>query len=303
MQAFREIVMNEQSDQEAKVSSVFTRYRCEKRQSTLEDQLLDLETFATFSISSGLVPQQLSSRSDLLAQQLDTQASAWIWIDAEIIQAFQAWQAKEGFAPGTINRRLSTLKARIRAVAEDQLIDASIAEAIRKIRGIPKAKIPDFNQKRNVSRLTTQKMESINISDAVVDELFAQQDTPIGRRDRVMIGFMLFQGIIGGVLINLRTRDVDLELGKINLFNTTPSKIVKLHPQLCDTLERYILLDTPPGDILLMGSHRSGKLTGRMSERAIQNRVRILGEAVGLKQLSPSDLRHYWLRKQSNNSA
>jgi integrase len=43
-----------------------------------------------------------------------------------------------------------------------------------------------------------------------------------------------------------------------------------------------------------MGSRKGGKLTGTMSERAITDRVRVLGEAIGLVGLSAHDARHYW---------
>ncbi|MCB0108720.1 MAG: tyrosine-type recombinase/integrase [Caldilineaceae bacterium] len=46
---------------------------------------------------------------------------------------------------------------------------------------------------------------------------------------------------------------------------------------------------------LLRGSSKSGDLTDeRMSIRAINNRVRVLGGAVGIDGLSPHDCRHYW---------
>ena len=45
---------------------------------------------------------------------------------------------------------------------------------------------------------------------------------------------------------------------------------------------------------VLRGSRKGGALHGAMGIRSIQSRVRLLGEDIGLKQLSPHDLRHYW---------
>ena len=57
------------------------------------------------------------------------------------------------------------------------------------------------------------------------------------------------------------------------------------HELTRDTLQaaiRYFERATPT-DKLLMGSRKSGQLEGVMSERAITDRVRVLGEAVGLE--------------------
>ena len=55
-----------------------------------------------------------------------------------------------------------------------------------------------------------------------------------------------------------------------------------------------------PGDCfpvgpLLRGSRKGGELTDAgVSERAIAERVRVLGESVGVTRLSAHDCRHYW---------
>ena len=46
---------------------------------------------------------------------------------------------------------------------------------------------------------------------------------------------------------------------------------------------------------LLRGSRKGGALTNSgMTERSITERVRVLGEEVGLESLSAHDCRHYW---------
>jgi integrase len=60
-------------------------------------------------------------------------------------------------------------------------------------------------------------------------------------------------------------------------------------------LRRYLeYAELQPEDYLLRGSRRSGKLEGRMSERAITARVNALGERIGVSQLSAHDGRHTW---------
>jgi integrase len=60
-------------------------------------------------------------------------------------------------------------------------------------------------------------------------------------------------------------------------------------------LRRYLeYAALEPGEHLLRGSRRSGRLEGRMSERAISARVNVLGERIGVHKLSAHDGRHTW---------
>ena len=54
-------------------------------------------------------------------------------------------------------------------------------------------------------------------------------------------------------------------------------------------------MDAPPATgPLLLGNRKDGTLAGQMSTRAINKRVGVLGNAIGLTNLSPHDCRHYW---------
>lgn len=73
----------------------------------------------------------------------------------------------------------------------------------------------------------------------------------------------------------------------------------QIHQLTNDTrraLQAYIQAgDCPKDGALLRGSLKSGELThAGISARAIQARVRFLGEQIGLFGLSPHDCRHYW---------
>jgi len=66
-------------------------------------------------------------------------------------------------------------------------------------------------------------------------------------------------------------------------------------PSTFDAVKRWIEEHTYHGqEYLLRGSRKGGRLTeARMSERAINTRVRVLGDEIGLEGLSPHDCRHY----------
>jgi integrase len=64
----------------------------------------------------------------------------------------------------------------------------------------------------------------------------------------------------------------------------------------------YLEHDAPAIGPLLRASRKGGELTGAgMSERAITERVRYLGERVGIEGLSAHDCRHHWATTAARN--
>ncbi len=57
----------------------------------------------------------------------------------------------------------------------------------------------------------------------------------------------------------------------------------------------YLQQNAPADGLLLLGSRRGGKrLSGQLSERAINERGGVLGRVIGMEDLSPHDCRHDW---------
>ena len=71
-----------------------------------------------------------------------------------------------------------------------------------------------------------------------------------------------------------------------------------INPRVCCRLSQRQASDSQAVDKLIMGSRKGGKLEGEMSERAITDRVKVLGESLEgnlrLEGLSAHDCRHYW---------
>lgn len=92
--------------------------------------------------------------------------------------------------------------------------------------------------------------------------------------------------------------DFDLKAGEMRFLRPKVDK-VQTHKLSADTL-RALHAWVDSGDArengsLLRGSRKGGALTSTgVSERAITQRVRVLGEEVGLTGLSAHDCRHYW---------
>ena len=79
------------------------------------------------------------------------------------------------------------------------------------------------------------------------------------------------------------------KVDKIQTHKLTADSFVALRAWLVDSN------DAPAMGPLLRGSRKGGHLTeAGMTERSITERVRVLGEAVGVSGLSAHDCRHYW---------
>lgn len=82
----------------------------------------------------------------------------------------------------------------------------------------------------------------------------------------------------------------------------------KMHLETHLAITAYFKHDYPKYDAhanrlqpgpLLLGSRKGGRLTGTMSKSAINQRVRALGEQIGVEDLSPHDCRHFWATSAS----
>jgi integrase len=98
----------------------------------------------------------------------------------------------------------------------------------------------------------------------------------------------------------LKVSDFDLKAGELRFYRPKVDK-EQTHKLTADTLraarawfdcgEAPLAAAAP----VLRASRKGGALTGAgMTERAITDRVRVLGQAVGLEGLSAHDCRHYW---------
>jgi integrase len=108
---------------------------------------------------------------------------------------------------------------------------------------------------------------------------------------------LLGHGLRCGEVAGLTVESVNLSTGLLTFYRQKVDKM-QTHQLTRDTLlaaMRYFEV-AKPKDKLLMGSRKGGKLEGVMSERAITDRVRELGERIGVKGLSAHDCRHDWAK-------
>ena len=220
---------------------------------------------------------------------------AWSGMSWGLVAAFVEWQLQEGYAIGSINVRLATVKTYCELAMRAGALDHAAYAQIKTVKGYRNKEGRNVDQTRPVTRQGQKKALPVELTAAQARALKQQPDTPQGRRDAVLMCLLLDHGLRCGEVAGLKVEHVNLPAGSFTFYREKVD-LEQTHKLTNDTfraLYAYLTRDAPTGP-LLMGSRKDGELEGRMSVRAINKRVGILGKTVGVMNLSPHDCRHYW---------
>lgn len=267
---------------------VFEDYRQRTAANTLRRQAADLRLFERYLQGAGVFVCALA-----------TDAECWRGVSWGIVAGFVQWQLAEGYAIGSVNVRLATIKRYAELAHLSGVIDSDDYTRIKTVKGYGHKHAVKVDEKRAQTRIErpgAKKAQSVSVTKEQADALKGQPDTPQGRRDALLMCLLLDHGLRCGEVAGLLTTAFDLKAKTFTFYRPKVDK-VQTHRMTADTLRAaaaYIGLDAPALGLLLMGSRKGGKLIGGMSERAINDRVGALGAALGIDGLSPHDCRHYW---------
>lgn len=265
-------------------SQVFSDYHARKAPQTLRRNRADLLLFQEYLEEAG-VPV-----GDFMVDPL-----AWSGMSWGLVAGFVVWQLQRGYAIGSINVRLATVKTYCELALRAGPLDHAAYAQIKAVKGYRNKEGRNVDQNRPVTRQGYKKSAPVELTGAQVRLLKQQPDTPQGRRDAVLMCLLLDHGLRCGEVAGLRVEHVNLRTGAFTFYREKVD-LEQTHKLTTDTfraLYAYLTYDAPTGS-LLMGSRKSGLLEGRMSVRAINKRVEILGARVGVVNLSPHDCRHSW---------
>jgi len=295
-------------------AGVFAEYTGAKAQNTLIAQRIDLATFTDYlhtATAGAGCPD---------AERLQSEASAWRGMTHGLVKGFVLWMLEHGFAIASVNRKLSTVKVYANLAYAADVIGEKEASLIRTVTGYGGTKGKRQDDKRKNKGLATRKgykkAVNVELDKDQVQLLKTQPDTPQGRRDAVIMCLLLDHGLRVGELANLPVKGQVLtgeglrnvgvflgkdkngaDTGKFVFYRPKVDKVQthELRGEALAAVVRWLATDAPKEGLLLRGSRKGGHLTGAgMSERAITERVRSLGEAIGVKGLSAHDCRHSW---------
>lgn len=279
----------------------FDDHTARKADNTVRRKIADLALFETFLRSAG-VP----------AAGLFADPHTWSGVTWGLVEAFKAWQLQQGYAIGSINGRLSTVRTYAKLAAKAGAITPEELRMISTVEGYAHKEARNVDAKRRAEGLATRKgakkPESVTIPADIADALKAQPDTPQGHRDALLMCLLLDHGLRVGEVAILTRQSFDLKAFTFT-FLRPKVDIVQTHKMTADTRRAavaYIAYDAPAEGILWRRSCKgTSKLSSQLSavsaERAITKRVEFLGRKAGIEGLSAHDCRHFWATYESQN--
>lgn len=246
----------------------FAAYRDRLADATRRRQDADLATFATCLVAIGLTPGDLAS-----------EPAAWTGMTWGLVTAFVEWQLQQGYAIGSVNVRLSTVKTYAKLAAKAGALDPEAYALIKTVSGFRHTEGKRIDAKRETTRKGHKKAAPVSIRREQARQLKDQADAS----DRLLMCLLLDHGLRVGEVAALTPAAFDLDRGVLTFYRQKVDKS-QSHRLSADT--------AAAAAACLPGRATDAPLFG--SDRAIRARVGKLGEAAGLAGLSPHDCRHYW---------
>jgi len=295
-----------QAANNAAARSAFGDYQARKAANTTRRQKADLALFAQFLSTVGLN-----------AGDFEHDPDAWRPIVWGMVEAFQRWQLSEGYAIGSVNVRLATVKRYAKLAAKAGTLSMDELSHIRDIEGYRRKEALHIDENRHDENITTRrekakKAVSVSITATQAQTLITRPDNAQGRRDALMMVLMLDHGLRVGEVAILAVTDFDLSQGTLKFYRPKVDKVQthKLTARALAAARAYFKHDAPAmGNVWLASANRKlgkdamGTLTTQgLTERAITKRVAALAARIGIPGLSAHDLRHYWATQAAKNT-
>lgn len=284
----------------AAAASELSRYQERCSAQTLRRQRADIELFAQYLTETGV---QVSG--DTLAYDL----ASWSAITHGIVQGFIAWSLQQGYATGSVNVRLATVKRYCELASRAGHITPDAFSLIRTVRGYKEAQARNLDVKRAAAgtrtrREKSKKAEPTSISPVHAALLKRQDVSERGRRDALFMCLLLDLGLRVSEIASLNRSSIDLAAGTLTFYRSKVHKTQThaLTPDTYTAARNYLGLfpDSEPDAPLFTSTLASAKKR-RVDTRSLNERVTRLGRALGIENLSPHDCRHFWATDAMRN--
>ena len=258
-----------------------TRYHEGLRDETIRRQKTDLATFARFLASVGVRPGDFYN--DL---------SAWQGVRAGLLEAFIEWQKLAGYSIGTINVRLATIKAYCHLAYEVGILDTDTHTHIAGVKGIARKQARNIDARRERVRVGYKKAQAVDIPLELLYKLKHPATGFLAKRDALLMCLLLDHGLRVGEIVILKRNQIHLRGRTLTFYRPKVDE-----PQT----------DRLTGDTLAAARAYLPTLPAKQESLfdlaviSVQERVRTLGELVGIQGLSPHDCRHSWATRAARH--
>jgi integrase len=284
----------------AATKAVFAIYQARRPENTRRAQKAALGLFSAYMRACGIATP-------------DLYAEAWAWqgITWGLVQGFQDWMLEQGYSVKTVNDRVSAVKVYMSLANQAGIIPDGEILRLRSVRGFTRKEGIDTDKTRAAQGLDTRKgakkAAAALLTDDQARKLKAgQTDTPQGRRDALLMVLLLDHGLRVSEAAGLCVENIDRDAKQMTFYREKTGRVSRhaLRGRAWQLMAFYLEKDQKEASgPLFLASNKSGALlagTG-LTVRAIHERVKQLGRAVGVDNLSPHDCRHYGATKAGHD--
>lgn len=320
-QAMKKNIFNEYRDR--RKASTLRAHRNDLRLLAIYIEIPRLEKIHGVTITPALTGLEKT-----VFEQVEAQVSKWVEkfmsghrdcaeLTGATVSGFVEWMKNNGYATATINRYLSSVKIYAKLAHKAGLIPEIEYRRITDVNGLTLSDRIAIDETRKTEGIQTRKSRKkaapTELSNRQIQRLLAYGDNSAqGLRDRLLIAMLLTTGVRAsdaarfcGAWIKKYPSDPDNTL-EDSLMEFIPKKteghgttvIQVMFRAFYDALTVYKEAGLMPRSAKkpILQAFRTNKNNqrrdGGMSTQAIGNRVRAIGDACGIANLSPHDLRH-----------
>lgn len=277
------------------------------RRSVLSDyrERISAETARRQKADIALFQQFLTQVAELAGMYVPADMAdnlcSWSGISAGTVKAFVRWMLDCGYAIGSINVRLATIKAYCELAYQAGELSAESYTLIKTVKGYRNNQGRNIDEKREQTRTGYKKASPVSISPAHAALLKHISPDPAkssnaararAGRDALLMCLLLDHGLRCGEIASLNVADISVESATMTFYrhkvNLTQTHL--LTPDTLQAAQAYLSSIAPDQEALFTGVCSRE----RVNERSLNHRVSELGKQVGLAGLSPHDCRHYW---------
>ena len=251
------------------------------------------------------------------AELLYSDPEAWCGFDIQSLFEYTQFLQDEGYSLTSVNRVVSTFNHYIHLVTSDGVLPpynpSELTNARPPRHSFTEQQTPRSKQLRQPKRSTPIELDADQVT-----RILKPSNTSSGVRDALLACLMAEQGLLISEIPSLMKEDLDLNQHRLRVYRGRGRKVetITLTHTTVEVLQAYLTFDPEPLGYLVKANRVNGTLkglttgrsgqrdstsarpTGQIKDRSIFARIRVLGEKIGLPDLAPSDLRHYWLHKQ-----
>ncbi len=258
-----------------------TRYHEGLRDETIRRQKTDLAAFTRFLTSIGV--QAGDFYHDL---------NAWHGISAGLLEAFIEWQKMQGYAIGSVNVRLATVKAYCHLAFDAGILDTDTHTHIQGVKGIPRRLARNIDARRERVRVGYKKAQAVDIPLELLYKLKHPDTGFLAKRDALLMCLLLDHGLRVGEVVILKRNQIHLRSRMLTFYR----------PKVDEPQNDRISDDTLAAACAYLPTLPAKQESlFDLAIISIQERVRTLGELVGIHGLSPHDCRHSWATRAASH--